>query len=155
MIEFLAPVYVGETDKKAIEEARGPIEWYFKKSLRQPPGAGLPPGYMSNASLKNIANDIAASRVGDAASWIGRAALVKSNTASQFSDGGYAGQKAAQWWISHGGQTPLPRTTGEALQRADDGELIMPATISVQPRPGTKFTDIVGRSFPSSQGRAA
>ena len=72
-----------------------------------------------------------------------------------FEHGGYAGQKAAQWWISHGGQTPLPRTTGEALQRADDGELIMPATISVQPRPGTKFTDIVGRSFPSSQGRAA
>jgi alkanesulfonate monooxygenase SsuD/methylene tetrahydromethanopterin reductase-like flavin-dependent oxidoreductase (luciferase family) len=49
---WVAPVYVGETDKKAIEEARGPIEWYFKKSLRQPPGAGLPPGYMSTESLR-------------------------------------------------------------------------------------------------------
>ena len=49
---WVAPVYVGETDKKAIEEARGPIEWYFRKSLRQPPGAGLPPGYMSTESLR-------------------------------------------------------------------------------------------------------
>lgn len=45
-----------------------------------------------NASLKDIAADIAASRVGDAASWIGRAALVQSDTASQFSDGSYAGE---------------------------------------------------------------
>jgi pimeloyl-ACP methyl ester carboxylesterase len=49
---WVAPVYVGETDKKAVEEARGPIEWYFRKSLRQPPGAGLPPGYMSTESLR-------------------------------------------------------------------------------------------------------
>ena len=50
---WVAPVYVGETDRKAVDEARGPIEWYFRKSLRQPPGAGLPPGYMSTRSLRN------------------------------------------------------------------------------------------------------
>ncbi len=45
-----------------------------------------------NVSLKNIASDMASSRIGDAASWIGRAALVESNEASQFSDGSYAGE---------------------------------------------------------------
>ena len=45
-----------------------------------------------NASLKSMAADIAASRVGDAASWIGRAALVKSDMAAQLSNGGYAGE---------------------------------------------------------------
>ena len=49
---WVAPVYVGETDKKAIADARGPIEWYFRQSLKQPPGAGLPPGYMSPRSLR-------------------------------------------------------------------------------------------------------
>lgn len=45
-----------------------------------------------NQSLKSIASDIAAARVGDAASWIGRAALVQSDTAAQLSNGGYAGE---------------------------------------------------------------
>ena len=45
-----------------------------------------------NVSLKKIAEDMASSRIGDAASWIGRAALVESNEASQFSDGSYAGE---------------------------------------------------------------
>lgn len=73
-----------------------------------------------------------------------------------FEHGGYAGQKAAQWWVLHGGMTPLPKTVMEALERADNGELVMPSTISVQPRAGTKFTDIVGRSFPKrAEERAA
>jgi alkanesulfonate monooxygenase SsuD/methylene tetrahydromethanopterin reductase-like flavin-dependent oxidoreductase (luciferase family) len=50
---WVAPVYVGETDKKALAEAREPIEWYFRKSLAQPPGAGLPPGYMTMDSLRS------------------------------------------------------------------------------------------------------
>jgi flagellar basal-body rod modification protein FlgD len=45
-----------------------------------------------NQSLKAMASDIAASRLGDASGWIGRAALVKSDIATQFSDGSYAGQ---------------------------------------------------------------
>jgi alkanesulfonate monooxygenase SsuD/methylene tetrahydromethanopterin reductase-like flavin-dependent oxidoreductase (luciferase family) len=49
---WVTPTYVGETDKKAVEEARGPIEWYFHKSLRQPPGAALPPGYIPLDSMR-------------------------------------------------------------------------------------------------------
>ncbi|TVV70924.1 flagellar hook assembly protein FlgD [Sphingomonas solaris] len=45
-----------------------------------------------NTSLKTIASDIAGSRVGDAASWIGRSALVDSTTATPLSDGTYAGE---------------------------------------------------------------
>lgn len=70
-----------------------------------------------------------------------------------FDHGGYAGQKAAQWWINHHGLTPLPKTTDEALGRVS--ELRMPATISVQPRHGTKYLDIVNRTFPSRQEDAA
>ena len=44
-----------------------------------------------NASLKSIKSDLASSRVGDAASWIGKAALVKSDTVAALSDGSYAG----------------------------------------------------------------
>ena len=49
---WVTPCYVGETDRKAIDEAREPIEWYFNKSLRQPPGAGLPPGYISLDAMR-------------------------------------------------------------------------------------------------------
>lgn len=45
-----------------------------------------------NQSLKAMAADIASSRVGDAASWIGRSALVRSNIAAPLAKGGYAGQ---------------------------------------------------------------
>jgi flagellar basal-body rod modification protein FlgD len=44
------------------------------------------------ASLKTIAEDIKASRIGDAASWIGRSALVDSDVATPLYDGSYAGQ---------------------------------------------------------------
>lgn len=44
-----------------------------------------------NASLKSMAAATASSRVGDAASWIGKSALVKSNTATALPDGGFAG----------------------------------------------------------------
>lgn len=70
-----------------------------------------------------------------------------------FEHGGYPQQKAVQWWVQHGGQTPFPKTTAEALNRANDGELTMPATISVRPR--DKFFDIVGRSFPAVKRNTA
>jgi len=44
-----------------------------------------------NQSMKQMAADIAASRLGDASGWIGRAALVNSDVATPFSDGSYAG----------------------------------------------------------------
>lgn len=47
-----------------------------------------------NTSLKAIASDIAGSRVGDAASWIGRSALVEADTATPLADGSYAGEIA-------------------------------------------------------------
>ncbi len=62
-----------------------------------------------------------------------------------FEHGGYATQKACQWWTHHGGRTPFPKTTAEALDRFQAGEITMPATISV--RPNGKFHDIIGRTF--------
>ncbi|PTQ08146.1 flagellar hook capping protein [Sphingomonas oleivorans] len=47
-----------------------------------------------NASLKTMADDLAASRIGDAASWIGRAALIESDVAAPLSNGSYAGEIA-------------------------------------------------------------
>lgn len=44
-----------------------------------------------NKSLKTISDGMQSSRVGGAASWIGKAALISSKTASQMSDGSYAG----------------------------------------------------------------
>lgn len=63
---------------------------------------------------------------------------------------------ACQWWVNHGAQTPFPTDVTDALQRWEDGELTMPVTISVKPRAGTKYVDVVGRSFPEqAKGRAA
>jgi DNA repair protein RadD len=70
-----------------------------------------------------------------------------------FEHGGYATQKACQLWVKHGGSAPFPKTTTEAIERAENGELAMPITISVKPR--GKFFDIVGKSFPEANGRAA
>lgn len=44
-----------------------------------------------NQSLKAMAASMASSRVGDAASWIGKSALVQSKTATALADGAYAG----------------------------------------------------------------
>ena len=44
-----------------------------------------------NNSLKSIASGMESSRVGGAASWIGKAALISSRTASPLADGSYAG----------------------------------------------------------------
>ena len=45
-----------------------------------------------NSSLKAMATDISASRLGGAASWIGKSALVSSDIATPVSGGGYAGE---------------------------------------------------------------
>ncbi|WP_174274690.1 flagellar hook assembly protein FlgD [Sphingomonas bacterium] len=45
-----------------------------------------------NASLKNMASDLAAARFGDASGWIGRGALVASASAAALSTGAYAGE---------------------------------------------------------------
>jgi flagellar basal-body rod modification protein FlgD len=62
-----------------------------------------------NASLKSMASDIAASRIGDASGWIGRAALVKSDVAIPLSDGTYGGSISM---IDANGQTVYSNTLG-------------------------------------------
>ena len=47
-----------------------------------------------NTSLKSMATDLAASRLGGAASWIGKSALVTSDVAVPLADGSYGGEIA-------------------------------------------------------------
>lgn len=47
-----------------------------------------------NKSLKAIADDMKATRLGDAASWIGKTALIESDQAAQLADGSYKGEVA-------------------------------------------------------------
>jgi DNA repair protein RadD len=56
-------------------------------------------------------------------------------------------QHACSWWMLHGGTTPFPKTTDEALNRI--GELTMPATISVKPE--GKHFNIVNRAFATAE----
>jgi flagellar basal-body rod modification protein FlgD len=73
-----------------------------------------------NQSMKQMASDMAASRLGDASGWIGRAALVKSDVATPFSDGSYAGTitfpqdvtNAAVSLVDANGQTVYSNTLG-------------------------------------------
>lgn len=73
-----------------------------------------------NQSMKQMAADIAASRLGDASGWIGRAALVKSDVATPFSDGSYAGTitfpkdvtNASISLVDANGQTVYSKTLG-------------------------------------------
>jgi alkanesulfonate monooxygenase SsuD/methylene tetrahydromethanopterin reductase-like flavin-dependent oxidoreductase (luciferase family) len=48
------PAFLAETDEKAIEEARGPVEWLFHKGLKMPIEILFPPGYMSASSLRGL-----------------------------------------------------------------------------------------------------
>ena len=45
-----------------------------------------------NASMKSLVSTLTDNRIGDAASWIGKAALLSSTTAQPLSNGGYAGE---------------------------------------------------------------
>lgn len=60
-----------------------------------------------------------------------------------FGHGGYARQKACQWWTVHGGRTPFPVDADETMARV--GELTPPSAISI--RRNGKYDEIVGRSF--------
>ena len=45
-----------------------------------------------NSSMKSLLAEVQGNRIGDAASWIGKAALLSSSTAQPLSNGGYAGE---------------------------------------------------------------
>ena len=51
----LIPIYVGETDKQAQEEAKSHVLWLYHKGLRAPMHFYFPPGYVTQASMKRIA----------------------------------------------------------------------------------------------------
>ncbi len=53
-IGWAAPIYVAETDARAVEEARPHIEALFTKYLTLPFEMLFPPGYLSAQSLKNM-----------------------------------------------------------------------------------------------------
>jgi flagellar basal-body rod modification protein FlgD len=82
-----------------------------------------------NKSLSTIKDDLAASRVGDAASWIGRSALIQSDTATPLSDGSYAGEIA------------LPDAAGDVSVNLvnDSGEIVHSETFGAQPEGSVAF----------------
>ena len=53
---------------------------------------------------------------------------------------GFAREKAVQWWVRHGGQSPAPATVDEARKRS--GELTPPDEILV--KPNGKYFETVG-----------
>lgn len=53
-IGLLLPIYVGETDAKALEEARPHLEWLFHKGLKITRELYFPPGYLSEGSLRGM-----------------------------------------------------------------------------------------------------
>jgi alkanesulfonate monooxygenase SsuD/methylene tetrahydromethanopterin reductase-like flavin-dependent oxidoreductase (luciferase family) len=48
------PTYVAETDERARVEARPHIEWLFHRGLKIPPHFLLPPGYITEESLRKF-----------------------------------------------------------------------------------------------------
>jgi len=48
------PIYVAETDERARNEARPHIEWLFHRGLKIPPHFLLPPGYITENSLRKF-----------------------------------------------------------------------------------------------------
>lgn len=60
-----------------------------------------------------------------------------------FGHGGYARQKACQWWTNHGGATPFPADATDAINRQH--ELTLPSWVAV--KPNGKYFDIVNRGF--------
>ena len=51
-IGFALPVYVAETDARARREAKAHVMWLFRRGLKLPPHFLLPPGYVSEDSLR-------------------------------------------------------------------------------------------------------
>lgn len=65
--------------------------------------------------------------------------------------GGYAAQKAVEWWRGHGGALPGPTSIDEMLERSD--ELTMPSGVYI--KPDGQYQRVVGREFARPEGRAA
>jgi len=82
-----------------------------------------------NTSLKTIKDDLAASRVGDAAGWIGRSALVVSDTATPLADGSYAGEIAL----------PAAANTVSFNLVNGSGEIVHSETLGAQPEGSIGF----------------
>jgi len=60
-IGFALPIYVAETDARARREARSHVLWLFRRGLKMPPHFLLPPGYVSEDSLRKfLASDVRA-----------------------------------------------------------------------------------------------
>jgi alkanesulfonate monooxygenase SsuD/methylene tetrahydromethanopterin reductase-like flavin-dependent oxidoreductase (luciferase family) len=58
---WAVPIYVGETDESAYEEARPHIENFYNKFARMPVEMLLPPGYLSFRSMQALAGKSRAS----------------------------------------------------------------------------------------------
>ncbi|GIW45418.1 MAG: monooxygenase [Candidatus Binatia bacterium] len=53
-IGFALPIYVADTDSEAIAEAEPHFLWLFRRGLKIPPNFLLPPGYVTEESLKKF-----------------------------------------------------------------------------------------------------
>jgi len=53
-IGFAVPTYVAETDARAREEAAPHVLWLFRRGLKIPPHFLLPPGYITEESLRKF-----------------------------------------------------------------------------------------------------
>jgi len=53
-IGFALPTYVAETDARAREEAKPHMLWLFRRGLKIPPNFLLPPGYITEESLRKF-----------------------------------------------------------------------------------------------------
>ncbi|MGD9764479.1 MAG: LLM class flavin-dependent oxidoreductase [Candidatus Binatia bacterium] len=50
----LIPIYVAETDKQALEEAKNHVLWLYHKALRMPLQMYFPPGYVTHQTMKRV-----------------------------------------------------------------------------------------------------
>jgi len=53
-IGFALPTYVAETDARARDEAKPHLLWLFRRGLKIPPNFLLPPGYITEESLRKF-----------------------------------------------------------------------------------------------------
>ncbi|MBP2365177.1 LLM class flavin-dependent oxidoreductase [Pseudonocardia parietis] len=53
-IALATPVFIGESDRSAMREAKQHVEWLFHKGLRQGSEIVFPPGYMSAPAMRGL-----------------------------------------------------------------------------------------------------
>jgi alkanesulfonate monooxygenase SsuD/methylene tetrahydromethanopterin reductase-like flavin-dependent oxidoreductase (luciferase family) len=53
-IALATPVFIGESERSAMREARQHVEWLFHKGLRQGAEIVFPPGYMSAPAMRGL-----------------------------------------------------------------------------------------------------